>query len=153
MEIEYEGGRINMLNSEVAERLLFIGMDEELKKKAFLLKNLLEDIAQKLGGEVFPAIQIVEGKKFLDYEIRVKARTALFLRLITIARAYFLHGFSGDDGKWTDLRVAFREDRCPQSIFSQLEVEMNKETVDRHPIKVEYVDYKKDQKEGFFRKL
>ena len=142
-----------MLDPKVAEKLLFISMDEELKKKVFLLKNLLEKIAQKLGGEVFPVIQTVEGKKFLDYEIRVKARRALFLRLITIVRAYFLYGFDGNDGKWTDLRVAFREDRCPQSIFSQLEVEMSKETVDRHPIQVEYVDYKKDRKEGFWKKL
>lgn len=142
-----------MLNSEVAEKLLFIGMDEELKKKVFLLKNLLEEIAQKLGGEVFPAIQTAEGKKFLDYEIRVKVRRAVFLRLITVARAYFLHGFSGDDGKWTDLRIALRKDMCPQSIFSQLELEIYKEVVDRHPIKVEYVDYEKDRREGFWKKL
>lgn len=142
-----------MLDPKVAEKLLFISMDEELKKKVFLLKNLLEKIAQNIGGEVFPAIQIVEGKKFLDYEIRIKARRAVFLWLITIARAYFLHGFSGDDGKWTDLRVAFRKDRCPQSIFSQLELEMNKEIVGWHPIKLEYVDYGKDRKEGFRKKL
>lgn len=142
-----------MLNPKVAERLLLIGMDEELKKKAFLLKNLLEEIAQKLGGEVFPAIQTVEGKKFLDYEIRIKARRALFLRIITIARAYFLHGFSGDDGKWTDLRIALRKDRCPQSLFAQIEEKMSKKIVDSHPIRVEYVDYAQDRKEGFWRKL
>ena len=142
-----------MLNSKVAEKLLLIGMDEKLKTRYFLLKNILEEIAQKLGGEVFPVIQTVEGEKFLDYKIIIRRKIVGFLRSITILRAYFLHGFSGDDGKWTDLRIALRKDRCPQSIFSQLELEISKEIVGWHPIRVEYVDYEKDRKEGFWRKL
>ncbi len=142
-----------MLDPKVAERLLLVGMKEEIRTRYFLLRNLLEGIAEQLGGEVYPIIKIVEGKKVLDYEIVVRKKVMGFLRSIIILRAYFLYGFSGDSGAWSDLRIALRKNGYPSNLFLHLEKEMGAQTVDSHHIRVEYVDYEKDEKEGFYKKL